>query len=96
MKVGDGSSDDGIVTPMTITQNYELYIGQLLFTDPTGARNINIETNEPVSLDEVYMRHFTFHSLSMLGAEVLTRNSSSPYMKFDDDGYAIHVETQNI
>ena len=103
----DGGNDDVIVTPMTITYDYELYDGQLLFTSKkleiipnvdfdysilgmSSVRNINVETNEPVSLDEVYVHHFTFSPMGMLGAEVLTRNGSSPYMKFPN-GYGLHV-----
>jgi hypothetical protein len=104
----DDDDDDGvIVTPMTVTYDYELYNGQLLFTDAkleiipnidedysilgmSSVRNINVETNEPVSLDEVYVHHFTFRPIGMLGAEVLTRNGSSPYMKFPN-GYGLHV-----
>jgi len=95
------------VTPMTITFNYELYNGQLLFTQPSlelipnvdfdyailgmsGVRNINRETNESVSLDEVYFHHLTLRPLSMLGAEVLSRDESNPYMKFPN-GYGLHV-----
>mmetsp|Transcript_12072 Transcript_12072/g.24564 ORF Transcript_12072/g.24564 Transcript_12072/m.24564 type:complete len:498 (+) Transcript_12072:86-1579(+) len=56
----------------------------------SAARNINRETNEPVSLDEVYVHHVSFLPLNMIGAEVLTRDKSMPYMKFPD-GYALHV-----
>lgn len=62
------------------------------------ARNINRQTGEPVSLDEVYVHHFSIPPINMIGAEVLTRNASMPYMKFPD-GYALHVmvdETPHI
>eukprot|EP00751_Fragilariopsis_kerguelensis_P017881 CAMPEP_0170841298 /NCGR_PEP_ID=MMETSP0734-20130129/5094_1 /TAXON_ID=186038 /ORGANISM="Fragilariopsis kerguelensis, Strain L26-C5" /LENGTH=534 /DNA_ID=CAMNT_0011209279 /DNA_START=174 /DNA_END=1778 /DNA_ORIENTATION=- len=95
------------VVPMTITYNYELYDGQLLFTNPeselipnlefdyaivgmNGIRNINRDTGKLVSLDEVYFHHFTFFPLNMVGAEVLTRDASDPYVKFPE-GYALHV-----
>lgn len=64
----------------------------------SAARNINRETNEPVSLDEVYMHHFSIPPINMIGAEVLTRDASMPYIKFPD-GYALHViikETPHI
>jgi len=103
----DDDANTVTVTPMTITYNYELYNGQLLYTDAnselipnvdfdyallgmSGLRNVNRETNEPVSLDEVYLHHFTLLPLTMLGAEVLTRDESNPYMKFPD-GYGLHV-----
>jgi len=113
---GVNNDDDGIiVTPMTITYEYELYDGQNIFTNGmtelipnldfdyavlslSAARNINRETNEPVSLDEVYLHHFTFLPLNMVGAEVLTRDETMPYMRFPD-GYALHVivdETPHI
>jgi len=109
------SDDDIVVTPMTITYDYELYDGQNIFTKSktelipnldfdyavlgmSTARNINRETNEPVSLDEVYMHHFSILPLNMIGAEVLTRDENMPYMSFPD-GYALHVileETPHI
>jgi len=106
--VGNRNDGDSVtVTPMTITYNYELYDGQLLFTDAeselipnlefdyailgmTGLRNVNRNTQELVSLDEVYFHHFTFFPLNMVGAEVLGRDESNPYVKFPD-GYGLHV-----
>jgi len=104
------------VIPMTITYNYELYDGQLLFTDKeselipnlefdyaivgmNGIRNVNRDTGKLVSLDEVYFHHLTFNPLNMLGAEVLTRDASDPYLKFPDELYGLHIrykDTPNI
>jgi len=106
-KGGNNYGDDIIVTPMTVTYDYELYDGQNVFTLAThepipnldfdyavlglsGVRNIHRETNEPVSLDEVYMHHFSLLPLNMLGAEVLTFDENMPYMSFPD-GYALHI-----
>ena len=55
-----------------------------------GARNIDRETGESVSLDEVYMHHFAISPFNMIGAEVLTRDDTMPYMRYPD-GYALHV-----
>jgi len=99
--------DDVVVTPMTITFNYDLYNGQNLFTDGsvekmlnldydyailgiTTARNVNRETNENVSLDEVYVHHFTINPFNMVGAEVLTRDEEMPFVTLPH-GYALHV-----
>jgi len=108
---GEINNDDIIVTPMTITYNYELYNGQNIFTNEktelipnldfdyavlgvTTTRNINRETNEPVSLDEVYMHHLTISPMTMIGAESLTRNNTTmPLIRFPD-GYALHVRVE--
>lgn len=101
------ASADATVTPMTITYNYELRDGELLFTDTeselvpnvefdyavlamTGIRNVNADTGEDVSLDEVYFHHLTVHPFNMFGAEVLSRNGTNPYMEFPI-GYGLHV-----
>ena len=49
-------------------------------------RNINRETLENVSLDEVYVHHLTFRPVGMLGAEVLT---ADPHVY--PKGYGYHV-----
>ena len=49
-------------------------------------RNINRETLENVSLDEVYVHHLTFMPVGMLGAEVLT---ADPHVY--PKGYGYHV-----
>jgi len=99
------------VIPMTITYNYELYDGQLLFTDKeselipnlefdyaivgmNGIRNVNRDTGKLVSLDEVYFHHLTFNPMNMLGAEVLTRDASNPYLKFPE-GYGVHIRYED-
>lgn len=103
--------EDVMVTPVTITYNYELFDGQNLFTDAeaelltnfdfdyavlgiTSARNLHRDTNEPVSLDEVYMHHFTFCPFNMIGAEVMTRDEEMPYMSFPH-GYALHIMAED-
>jgi len=64
-----------------------------------GARNTHRETGTDVSLDEVYVHHFTLQPINMLGAEVLNRKfddndyaseDGDPYLRFPD-GYAIHI-----
>lgn len=52
-------------------------------------RNINRETLENVSLDEVYVHHLTFMPVGMLGAEVLT---ADPHVY--PKGYGYHVITK--
>ena len=96
-----------VVTPMTVSYDYELYDGENLFTytrrelipnldfdyavlGVSSARNIHRETGAAVSLDEVYVHHFTLHPINMIGAEVLNRNGNDPYMRFPE-GYALHV-----
>lgn len=103
--------EEVVVTPVTITYNYELYNGQNIFTDAevevmpnldfdyavlgmTTVRNLHRDTNEPVSLDEVYMHHLNFFPFTMLGAEVLTHGADSPYMSFPH-GYALHIMTED-
>lgn len=100
-----------LVTPMTISYEYELYDGEMIFTNShaelipnldydyavlgvSSLRNVNRATGMPVSLDEVYVHHFTIFPINMLGAEVLSREKtpSDPYMKFPD-GYALHVRS---
>jgi len=54
-------------------------------------RNINVETNEHVSLDEVYFHHLLFIPLQMLGAEALMGSTpSNPSTKFPN-GYGMHM-----
>jgi len=103
------SNDDEpiVVTPMTVSYDYELYDGENIFTyarkelipnldfdyavlGVSSARNVNRDTGEAVSLDEVYVHHFTLHPINMIGAEVLNRNDDDPYMRFPE-GYALHV-----
>jgi len=105
----DESSTSVVVTPMTISYDYELYDGQNLYTRDvkelipnleydyailgmSGFRNVDRETGNPVSLDEVYVHHFSLLPIHMLGAEVLTRNDDNddPYMRFPT-GYALHI-----
>jgi len=99
--------EDIVVTPMTVTYDYDLYDGQIIFTDPltetipnvdfdyaivgvTSVKHINRDTNEPVSLDEVYLHHIVMPPLNMIGAEVLANDKDTPYVKYPD-GYALHV-----
>lgn len=105
----DGSNEEPIVvTPMTVSYDYELMDGEMLFTSSHhelipnlgydyavlgigSARNVYRGTKTDVSLDEVYVHHFTLQPINMLGAEVLTRdNAEDPYMRLPD-GYAVHV-----
>lgn len=96
-----------VVTPMTVTYDYELRDGQMLYTNSrvehipnlnfdyavlgmSSVRNLHRDTNTPVSLDEVYVHHFSIFPLNMIGAEVLTRSTENPYMLLPD-GYALHV-----
>jgi len=60
----------------------------------TNITSINRETNEFVSLDELYVHHFTFVPLSMVGSEVLSRNESIPYMSYPD-GYGLYVNAND-
>jgi hypothetical protein len=97
-----------VVTPMTVSYEYELYDGENIFTSArkelipnldfdyavlgvSSARNLNRDTGEAVSLDEVYVHHFTLQPINMIGAEVLNRDENTdPYMRFPE-GYALHV-----
>ena len=97
-----------VVTPMTISYDYELSDGELLFTSARhefipnlgydyaiiavgSLRNVYRDTREDVSLDEVYVHHYTIFPINMLGAEVLNRdNKNDPYMRLPE-GYALHV-----
>lgn len=60
----------------------------------TEVRNLNRDTNEPVSLDEVYVHHFDIFPLNMLGAEALSRSSKNPNMQLPE-GYALHVTVED-
>ena len=60
----------------------------------TTVRNLHRDTNEPVSLDEVYLHHLTISPFNMVGAEVLNRREDSPYMSFPH-GYALHVTAED-
>lgn len=51
-----------------------------------SVKNINRDTMEHVSLDEVYVHHMTFMPVGMLGAEVLTADPD-----FYPKGYGYHV-----
>lgn len=103
------SLDDGdtVVTPMTLTYSYELFSGQLLFTEINrdiipnfdfdyvvvrigAVRSINRETNENVSLDEVFLHHMLFNHFGAFSAEHLTRDVSMKLPK----GYGIHVTNE--
>merc|ERR1711967_230368 len=56
-----------------------------------SVRNVYRGTNKDVSLDEVYVHHFTLLPINMIGAEVLARdNTDDPYLMLPE-GYAIHV-----
>lgn len=103
-----GDDDSTVVTPMTISYDYELRDGELLFTTSRhelipnlgydyallgigSLRNVYRGTRENVSLDEVYVHHFTIFPINMLGAEVLNRdNDKDPYMRLPN-GYAMHI-----
>merc|ERR1719491_2019651 len=53
-------------------------------------RNINVDTGEHVSLDEVYFHHLIIDPLPMLGAETLYGSKpSNPLIKFPN-GYGMH------
>lgn len=59
----------------------------------TGFRNLHRDDGSPVSLDEVYVHHFSLLPLNMLGAEVLAlsgEKKTDPYLQFPP-GYALHV-----
>mmetsp|Transcript_19615 Transcript_19615/g.40361 ORF Transcript_19615/g.40361 Transcript_19615/m.40361 type:complete len:584 (+) Transcript_19615:17-1768(+) len=105
----NGNGDEPIVvTPMTVSYDYELRDGELLFTSArhelipnlgydyavlgVGAvRNVYRGTKHEVSLDEVYVHHFTLFPFTMMGAEALARdNVDDPYMRLPE-GYALHV-----
>eukprot|EP00751_Fragilariopsis_kerguelensis_P027324 CAMPEP_0170865312 /NCGR_PEP_ID=MMETSP0734-20130129/21181_1 /TAXON_ID=186038 /ORGANISM="Fragilariopsis kerguelensis, Strain L26-C5" /LENGTH=153 /DNA_ID=CAMNT_0011241453 /DNA_START=347 /DNA_END=805 /DNA_ORIENTATION=+ len=97
-----------VITPMTITYDYDLYDGQNIFTmketeyfpnvdfdyaivEVSRARNINRDTNKPVSLDEVYLHHLTTSIGVGLGAEMLaSREKDTPLVKYPK-GYAQHI-----
>jgi len=95
------------VVPMTISYDYELRDGEMIFTksghevipnfdfdfavlELTSLRNVNRETGEEVSLDEVYVHHINVLPINMLGAEVGNRDEDDPYMRFPE-GTAIHI-----
>jgi len=104
----DNVEESVLVTPMTISYDYELQDGELLFTDSFhefipnlgydyavlavgSIRNVYRDTRKDVSLDEVYVHHFTLFPINMLGAEVLNRdNEEDPYMRLPP-GYALHI-----
>jgi len=105
----NGSDDEPIVvTPMTVSYDYELVDGEMIFTSAHhefipnlgydyavigvgSVRNVYRGTNKDVSLDEVYVHHFTLLPINMIGAEVLARdNTDDPYLMLPE-GYAIHV-----
>ena len=104
----NGNEGSTVVTPMTISYDYELRDGELLFTTSRqelipnlgydyallgigSLRNLYRDSRENVSLDEVYVHHFTIFPINMLGAEVLNRdNENDPYMRLPE-GYAMHI-----
>mmetsp|Transcript_26791 Transcript_26791/g.55354 ORF Transcript_26791/g.55354 Transcript_26791/m.55354 type:complete len:608 (-) Transcript_26791:267-2090(-) len=97
-----------VVTPMTITYDYELFDGEMVLTPEQtellpnlefdyavlaieGVRNLDRDRDlADVSLDEVYVHHLTLFPVNMIGAEVLSRTSSDPYLSFPK-GYGVHV-----
>jgi len=56
----------------------------------TGFRNLHQLDGSPVSLDEVYVHHFSLLPLNMMGAEGLARNDGEDYVRFPP-GYALHI-----
>ena len=60
----------------------------------TNITSINRETNEFVSLDELYVHHFTFNPLQQIGYEVLSQNESMTYVSYSN-GYGLYVNVND-
>ena len=53
-------------------------------------RHVHRDTGAPVSLDEVYLHHFNFLPLGMIGAEALSPMTPRPWIAFAP-GYAFRM-----